>query len=45
MPDMVGLMYANTAVWIGLGASLAFLIRTQIALTRRLPQLETRRND
>ena len=39
------LMYANIAVWIGLGAYLAFLLRNQIALNRRLTQLETLRND
>ena len=45
MTDMDWLMYANIAVWIGLGASLAFLLRNQIALNRRLTQLETLRND
>ncbi|MFQ8889424.1 MAG: CcmD family protein [Bilophila wadsworthia] len=44
MTDMDWLMYANIAVWIGLGAYLAFL-RNQIALNRRLTQLETLRND
>ena len=38
MTDMDWLMYANIAVWIGLGAN-------QIALNRRLTQLETLRND
>ena len=45
MTDMDWLMYANIAVWIGLGAYLAFLLPTQIALKRRLTQLETLRND
>lgn len=45
MTDMDWLMYANIAVWIGLGAHLAFLLRNQIALNRRLTQLETLRND
>lgn len=45
MTDMDWLMYANIAVWIGLGAYLAFLLRNQIALNRRLAQLETLRND
>lgn len=45
MTDMDWLMYANIAVWIGLGAYLAFLLRDQIALNRRLTQLETLRND
>ena len=44
MTDMDWLMYANIAVWIGLGAYLAFLLRNQIALNR-LTQLETLRND
>ena len=30
MTDMDWLMYANIAVWIGLGAYLAFLLRNQI---------------
>ena len=37
MTDMDWLMYANIAVWIGLGAYLAFLIRNQIASTAALP--------
>ena len=41
MTDMDWRMYANIAVWIGLGAYLAFLLRNQIALNRRLTQLET----
>lgn len=45
MTDMDWLMYANIAVWIGLGAYLAFLLRNQIALNRRLAQLETLRDD
>ena len=45
MTDMDWLMYANIAVWIGLGADLAFLLRNQIALNRRLAQLETLSND
>ena len=45
MTDMDWRMYANIAVWIGLGACLAVLLRNQIALNRRLTQLETLRND
>ena len=45
MTDMDWLMYANIAVWIGLGAYLAFLLRNQIALNRRLPQREPLRID
>ena len=45
MTDMDWLMYANIAVWIGLGDYLAFLILNQIALIRRLCELETLRND
>ena len=45
MTDMDWLMYANIAVWIGIGAYLAFRRRNQIALNRRLTQLETLRND
>ena len=45
MTDMDWLMYANIAVWIVLGAYLAFLLRNQISLNRRLTQLETLRND
>lgn len=45
MTDMDWLMYANIAVWIGLGAYLAFVARAQIALNRRLAQLEILRND
>ena len=37
MTDMDWLMYANIAVWIGLGAYLAFLLRNQIALNAALP--------
>ena len=39
MTDMDWLMYANIAAY------LAFLLRNQIALNRRLTQLETLRND
>ena len=45
MTDMDWLMYANIAVWIGLGAYVAFLLRNQIVLNRRLAQLEALRND
>ena len=45
MTDMDWLMYANIAVWIGLGAYHEILLRNQIALNRRLTQLETLRND
>ena len=45
MPDSDWRMYGNIAVWFGLGAYLAFLLRNQIALNRRLTQLETLRND
>ncbi len=45
MTDMDWLMYANIAVWIGLGAYLALLRRNQLALNRRRPELETLRQD
>lgn len=40
MSGLDWLMYANIAVWIGLGAYLAFVGRVQSALTRRLEQME-----
>ena len=45
MTDMDWLMYANIAVWIGLGAYLAFLLRNQIPLNRRITQLDPFPND
>ncbi len=41
MSGLDWLMYANIAVWLGLGAYLAFLARAQSALDRRLQRMET----
>lgn len=39
------LMYANIAVWIGLGAYLAFVGRAQSTLTRRLELMNLEADD
>ncbi|MEG2005526.1 MAG: CcmD family protein [Bilophila sp.] len=45
MNELNWLMYANSAVWIGLGVYLIFVARAQKALNHRLTQLETLHND
>lgn len=45
MPALDWLMYANIAVWIGLGAYLALVARAQSALTRRLEHMEMEADD
>jgi CcmD family protein len=43
--NSVYLLAANAAVWIGLGAYLFFMARTNKHLERRLSQLEALRHD
>lgn len=39
------LFYANTAVWLGIGAYLFILARSQRTLEKRLRQMEMLNND
>ncbi len=45
MNDIDWLMYANIAVWVGLGLYIAFIARKQVALKRRLDQMESMRDE
>lgn len=45
MNEMNWLMYANIAVWLGLGIYLSFVARAQSTLNRRLAHLEALNND
>lgn len=45
MSAMEWLMYANIAVWIGLGLYVTFIAQAQKTLQRRLQQMELLRHD
>ena len=45
MSGLDWLMYANIAVWLGLGAYLAFVARAQGALAHRLEHMEVEADD
>lgn len=45
MSGLDWLMYANIAVWLGLGIYLGFVARTQNALARRLSHVEAELSD
>lgn len=45
MTDVQWLLIANLAVWLGLGAYLAFLLRAQNTLDERVRRLELLRDE